>query len=208
MTSCGDGTRGARRRADETMADRRDGEEFGELVDSARALLANAEGVSQLLDGNARINAALLQRAEDGAAWLLKAQLMSALEDDPAALACAELALRLAPESAEAHYVRGTVRADLGRHELALEDLARGAALTDDPWLLEDIVFERGLLLDALGRGDEALDCLREGLLRFPDSELLRSGLEPLDRDRQRRRFRVIEGGRSASKGDAGPGRP
>ncbi|PIE19414.1 MAG: hypothetical protein CSA65_02480 [Proteobacteria bacterium] len=184
-------------------------EDVEALVNSARRLLANAEGVSQLLEANAQINEALALRLQtaphpptDSAdAWLLKSQLMSELADAPAALACVELALTLAPEHAEAHYVRGTVHADLGQHELALEDLERGATLAeDDRWLLEDITFERGLLLDALGREEEAHACLREGLARFPSSELLRSGLEPLNQARQRRRLRVIEGGRQSSK--------
>jgi tetratricopeptide (TPR) repeat protein len=67
----------------------------------------------------------------------------------------------------------------------------------DDEWLLEDLYYEKAAVLDAIGRQDEALATFEAGLKRCPDSQILKAGLEPLQRERVRRTFKVIPGGRA-----------
>lgn len=173
-------------------------ETFEELLAAARALLAGHEHINELWEANSQVNEALKQRPKEASAWLLKSQLLSSLEDDLAALAAAEMALGLAPEQPEARYVRAAVLADLERHEEALLDIQQAFELLaqgGDELLLEDLYYERGMMLDALGREEDAVAAFEDGLRRFPESELLRTGIEPLRRERLRTRFRVIDGG-------------
>jgi tetratricopeptide (TPR) repeat protein len=103
-----------------------------------------------------------------------------------------------APRLAEAHYVRAAVLADMERYAEALKAVERAFRHSgpDDDWLLEDLYYEKASLLDAIGRQDEAMAVFEAGLRRCPDSQLLKAGIEPLRRERVRRSFRVLDGGR------------
>ena len=76
-------------------------DEFEDSLEMARALLGGNESASDLWEANDFVNRALRVRPADPEAWMLKCQIMSALEDDAGALACAEMALRRAPRLAE-----------------------------------------------------------------------------------------------------------
>jgi len=173
-------------------------DEFEDSLEMARALLGGNEGASDLWEANEYVNRALRLRPADADAWMLKCQIMSALEDDPAALSSAEMALRRAPRSAEAHYWRAAVLADMERYADALKAIERAFRYMgkDDEWLLEDLYYEKAAVLDAIGRQDEALATYEAGLKRCPDSQILKAGLEPLRREKNRRMFKVIPGGR------------
>ncbi len=172
-------------------------EDFDDYLEMARALLGGYESVSDLWEANDHVNMALRLRPNDISAWILKSQILSSLEDDPAALAAAEMAVRRAPRSAEAHYVRAAILGDLGRYSDALRDIERAFRHlgADDEWLLQDLYYEKATILDAIGREDEAVAVFEAGLTRCPDSALLRAGVEPLRRQRVRRTLRVIPGG-------------
>ena len=174
-------------------------DEFEDSLEMARALLGGNESASDLWEANDFVNRALRIRPTDPEAWMLKCQIMSALEDDAAALACAEMALRRAPRLAEAHYWRAAVLADMERYSSALKAIERAfrSLGEHDDWLLEDLYYEKAALLDAIGRQDEALAVYEAGLKRCPDSQLLKAGLEPLRRERVRRTFKVLPGGLS-----------
>lgn len=173
-------------------------EEFDDHMEMARALLGGYESVSDLWEANDHVNAALCVRPNELAAWILKSQILSSLEDDPAALAAAEMAVRRSPKCSEAHYVRAAVLADMQRYADALRGIERAFRHMgrDDDWLLEDLYYEKAAILDALDRADEAMATFEAGLKRCPGSALLRAGLEPLRRERMRRNFKVIDGGR------------
>jgi tetratricopeptide (TPR) repeat protein len=172
-------------------------DEYEDSLEMARALLGGNEGASDLWEANDYVNRALRQRPADPEAWMLKCQILSALEDDPAALAAAEMALRRAPRSAEAHYWRAAVLADMERYAEALKSIERAfrSLGDDDEWLLEDLYYEKGTVLDAIGRQDEALAVYEAGLKRCPDSQILKAGLEPLRKERIRRHLKVLQGG-------------
>jgi tetratricopeptide (TPR) repeat protein len=174
-------------------------DEFEELLENARSLLGANEGATDLWEANDLIARALRLRVGDSEAWLLKCQIMSGLEDDAAALACVEMSLRRAPRSAESMYWRAAVLADLERYHEALQAIERAfrCLVPGEEWLLEDLFYEKAAVLDAIGRKDEAVAVFEAGLSRCPDSQLLRSGLEPLKRERARKRFKVLPGGRA-----------
>jgi tetratricopeptide (TPR) repeat protein len=173
-------------------------DEFDELLESARALLGAQEGASDLWEANDALNRALRLRVGDVEAWLLKGQVMSALEDDASALGCVEMALRRAPRSAEAMYWRAAVLADMTRYPEALQALERAFRylVEGEEWLLEDLYYEKAAVLDAIGRKDEAVAVFEQGLSRCPDSQILKAGLEPLKREKVRKQFKVLPGGR------------
>jgi len=127
----------------------------------------------------------------------LKSQILSSLDDDPAALAASEMAVRRAPRAAEAHYVRAAVLADMERYHEALKAVERAFRHSgpDDDWLMEDLYYEKAAILDSLDRADEAMPTFNAGLKRCPESQLLKAGLEPLRCERMHRSFRVIDGG-------------
>jgi tetratricopeptide (TPR) repeat protein len=174
-------------------------EEFDDLLEMARSLLGGQDGNGDLWEANDCVNRALHVHPGDAEAWLLKCQIMSSLEDDAAALACAEMAIRRSPRSAEAQYWRAAVLADMERYAESLKAVERAFRYIteDDEWLLEDLYYEKAAVLDAIGRQDEALATFEAGLKRCPDSQILRQGLEPLKRERMRRTFKVIPGGRA-----------
>ena len=167
-------------------------------MDSARSLLGSYDGAGDLWEANEHINRALRLKPNEPEAWVLKSQILSSLDDDPAALAAAEMAVRRAPRSAEALYVRAAVLADMERYLDALKAIERAFRHSgaDDDWLLEDLYYEKAAILDALNRADEAMITFEAGLTRCPESQLLKAGIEPLRRERTRRSFQVLPGGR------------
>lgn len=166
-------------------------------LEIARALLAGADTPPELWEANDAANRAIALAPHGAEGWLLKCQIQSALEDDTAALACAEMAVRRAPMSSEGHYWRATVLADLGQLDDALRALDRAfqvLAAADD-WLREELHFEKGRILGEAGRTDEAREAVLAGLAQCPGSALLRAGLEPLERTRVRGLLKVLPGG-------------
>ena len=157
------------------------------------------EDSGDLWEANDLVNHAIHLRPADPEAWMLKAQIMSALEDDTSALAAIEMAVRRAPTRAEAHYWRAAILSDLERYAeaLATVDRAFRCITAEDEWLVEDLYYEKGSVLDAVGRHDEAVATFEAGLIRCPTSMLLKTGLEPLQRERARARLTVLQGGRN-----------
>lgn len=171
--------------------------DFEDSLELARALLAESDEGTDLWEANALINDALALRTSDASAWVLKSQIMSALEDDYSALAAAEMAIKRNPRMAEAHYWRGAVLGDLGRSVEALRAIDRAfqCVAPEDDWLLEELYYEKAALLAASGKDSDALATFDAGLARCPESTLLRAGLEPMRRELVRATFKVIPGG-------------
>jgi tetratricopeptide (TPR) repeat protein len=177
--------------------------ELERLLDQARELLGSADDAT-LVDANLAVNHALRIAPDSVDAWLLKCQVASAQGDDHAALAACEMALHRSPHRADALYWRGAVLGDLGRHREALRAieaslrvidhrsvaLGRSTDLTEaeggEHWLLEDLFYEKTLVLDALGLHDAAVAACESGLTRCPGSALLRTALAPAERARTR----------------------
>ncbi len=170
--------------------------EFDRLLDRARELLGAGDD-DQLPDANRAVNQALVLRPDSVDGWLLKCQVCSATGDDVAALASVEMALAREPERSECLYWHGAVLGDLGRHREALRAIERAfVALTaDDQWLIEDLYYEKVLVLEALGLPEAAVAACEAGLARCPGSALLRSALVPAERARMRSMLKVLRGG-------------
>lgn len=171
--------------------------EFDRLLDRARALLGEADD-ALLQDAHTAVNQALTLCPDSVDGWLVKCQVASATGDDIGALAAAEMAWTRAPERAECMYWRGAVLGDLGRHREALraiEDAFRAIA-PDDHWMLEDLYYEKAVILDALGLHDAAVATCESGLRTCPGSPLLRAALAPAERARVRSSLTVLRGGR------------
>lgn len=170
--------------------------EFDRLLDRARELLGAADD-ALLLEAHTAVNQALTlcPNAVDG--WLVKCQVASATGDDIAALAAAEMAQHRAPERAECLYWRGAVLGDLGRHREALRAIegAFRAVTADDEWMLEDLYYEKAVILEALGLHDAAIATCESGLRTCPGSPLLRAALVPAERARVRSSLKVLRGG-------------
>jgi tetratricopeptide (TPR) repeat protein len=173
-------------------------DEFEDVLETARALLSCNDDTADLWEANELVNRALALRPRDSDAWILKCQVLSALDDDTAALAAVEMALCESPRSAEAFYWRSAVLSDLERFAEALKSVERSFRYLGpgDEWLLEDLYCEKATILAALGRDSEAMATYRSGLRRCPDSSILRAGLAPLQRQQRRASFTVIQGGR------------
>lgn len=171
--------------------------DFEDSLERARALLSANESAVDLWEASEFVNHALNLRPNDADAWVLKSQILSALDDDVAALAAIEMALRENPRSAEAHYWRSAVLADLDRLDEALEAVEHAFRDIGDEedWLVEDLYYEKAAILEAMGLNDQALATFHEGLEQFPDSTILKAGMEPLQRERIRASFKVIPGG-------------
>ncbi len=172
---------------------------YEDTVGIARELMGSTDDPGQLWEANELVNRALSMRLRDAYPWLLKAQIQCTLGDDLAALACVETALRLEPRMAEAHYWHAAVLTDLDRFDDALRAVARAFRNLgpDDQWLTEDLYYEKALILDSVGKQDAARGTLESGLERFPDSAILRAGVDSLQRRRVRASLVVLEGGRS-----------
>lgn len=172
------------------------GSELERLLEQTRSLLGSADD-GQLADANLAVNQALQLHPDSVDAWLLKCQVVSAQGDDLSALAACEMALRRAPHRAECLYWRGAVLGDLGRHREALRSIEAALRVIGetDHWLLEDLYFEKTVVLDALGLREAAVAACEEGLTRCPGSALLRSAHAPVERARVRHTFKVLRGG-------------
>lgn len=179
------------------MPDNHSQSEFEEALDSARSLLGRDSDSSDALEANTLVGKALSIRPESSSAWILKCQVLSALGDDTAALACIDTAIRHSGKVAEAHYWRAAVLSDLGRLDEALRAVERSFRYikTDDYWLLEDLYCEKAMILDANGRNEDAVATYEAGLKRCPRSSLLHDGLAPLRRATLKSNFKVLRGG-------------
>lgn len=174
-----------------------DYEYFDECIEAAQALLGSYETTNDLWEANDYVNAAIHLRPKHVGAWMLKSQILSSLEDDAAALAAAEMAINLDPKNAEAQFVRAAVLADMERYQEALHCVEKAFHYINktDQWLIEDLYYEKAAILEALNRTKDAEAVFEDGLQRCPNSLLLKSGLEPLRKNRIRHSLRIIEGG-------------
>jgi len=172
--------------------------EFDRLLEHARALLGAGDD-AVLTEANTAVNQALTLRPDSVDGWLVKCQVASATGDDLAALAAAEMAHARAPHRAETSYWRGAVLGDLGRHRESLRAIeAAFRALTDDDaWMVEDLYYEKALILEALGLHDAAVETCEAGLRACPGSALLRAALGPAERARVRSNLKVLRGGQT-----------
>src|SRR3972149_3815988 len=82
-------------------------------------------------------------------------------------------ALACAPQSTDGWLVKSQILSAL-------------RAAPDDEWLIEDLFYEKGVILATMGRPEAAITTFQAGLLRCPESALLKAGLEPLPRERRR----------------------
>ena len=170
-------------------------DDFEDILEAARSLLTG-DDEADLWEANELVNRALSMRPDDPEAWILKAQVLSALDDDVAALAAIEMAVSREP-STEALYWKAAFLSDLERSAEALavvERALRNLGPADD-WLMEDLYCEKATALEALGRHAEALATYEAGLERCPDSTLLLAGLDPLRRKSLKASFKVLKGG-------------
>jgi tetratricopeptide (TPR) repeat protein len=170
--------------------------EFDRLLDRAREMLGAADD-ALLHEAHTAVNQALTLCPNSVDGWLVKCQVASSTGDDIAAFAAVEMALRRAPERAECLYWRGAVLGDLGRHREALRAIegAFRAVTPDDEWMLEDLYYEKAIVLDALGLHDAAVATCESGLKTCPGSPLLRTALAPAERARVRSSLKVLPGG-------------
>lgn len=170
--------------------------ELERLLEQTRELLGAGDD-ALLVEANTTVNQALQLAPDCVEAWLLKCQVASAAGDDLAALAAVEMALQRAPHRAESLYWRGAVLGDLGRYREALRSIeAALRVLPDvDHWLLEDLFYEKVMVLDALGLHDAAVAACETGLHRCPGSALLRAALAPAERARVRSSLKLLRGG-------------
>lgn len=157
-------------------------DDYEACLDLVRELLSRGEDPEDLAQANLACNRAIALRPDEPDGWLLKCQVMSALGDDAAALAAAEMAARRDPDRAEVHYWRAAVLGDLGCFEEGLRALDRAfrTLAGDDAWLLEDLYYEKATMLDAMGARDAAVATYEAGLERCPGSAILRAGLQPI----------------------------
>lgn len=170
--------------------------EYDRLLERARELLgAGDDGL--LVDANLAVNHALVLRPDSVEGWLLKCQVQSATGDDLAALAAAEMAVARAPLRAECLYWRGAVLGDIARYPDALRaiEAAFELATDDDHWLLEDLYYEKVMILEALEMPDAAVAACEAGLRACPGSALLRAALAPAERAKLRSTLKVLRGG-------------
>ncbi|MBX3160494.1 MAG: hypothetical protein KF773_31300 [Deltaproteobacteria bacterium] len=172
--------------------------EFDRLLDRARELLGVGDD-ALLAEANTAVNQALTLRPDSVDGWLLKCQVASATADDISALAAAEMAHHRAPARAETLYWRGAVLGDLGRHRESLRSIeAAFRVLTDDDhWMLEDLYYEKTMVLEALGLHEAAVATCESGLAMCPGSALLRAALVPAERARVRSSLKVLRGGQT-----------
>jgi tetratricopeptide (TPR) repeat protein len=174
------------------------GSEFDRLLDRARELLGAADD-GMLGEAHTAVNQALTLCPQSVDGWLVKCQVASATGDDISALAAVEMAQHRAPERAECLYWRAAILGDLGRHREALRSIeaAFRAVTADDQWMLEDLYYEKAMILEALGLHDAAIAACESGLRSCPGSPLLRAALVPAERARVRSSLKVLRGGRA-----------
>jgi tetratricopeptide (TPR) repeat protein len=171
--------------------------EHDRLLERARALLGAGDDDAHLGEANLAVNQALTLHPDSVEGWLIKCQVCSATGDDVSALAAAQMALARAPDRAECLYWCGAVLGDLGRHREALGAIesALGAVTQADQWLVEDLHYEKVVVLEALGLAEAAIAACEAGLVSCPGSPLLRAALVPAERARVRSSLTVLRGG-------------
>lgn len=172
--------------------------ELDRLLDRARELLGAGDDAA-LGEANTAVNQALTLAPSSVDGWLIKCQVASAAGDDLAALAAAEMAMQRAPGRAECLYWRGAVLGDLGRHREALRAIEASFTVVtdDDHWMLEDLYYEKAVVLEALGLHDAAVLTFEAGLHACPGSTLLRAALVPAERAKVRSSLKVLRGGQA-----------
>jgi tetratricopeptide (TPR) repeat protein len=172
--------------------------ELDRMLDRARELLGAADD-DLLGEAHAAVNQALTLCPDSVDGWLVKCQVASATGDDISALAAVEMAQHRAPERAECLYWRGAVLGDLGRYREALRaiEAAFRTVTTDDQWMLEDLYYEKAVILEALGLHDAAVATCETGLRLCPGSPLLRAALVPAERARVKSSLKVLRGGQA-----------
>jgi len=172
-------------------------EQFESMLEKARTLLAGECSSGDARRANTLVISALAMRPDSCSAWIVKAQVLSALDDDTAALAAIEMALHANANSIEAQYWRAAILSDLNRHGEALKMINRcfRSVQVDDAWLLEDMYCEKAMILDAMGRSDEAVATYEAGLKRCPRSSLLNAALAPLKRSKAKPTLTLVRGG-------------
>jgi len=89
------------------------------------------------------------------------------------------------------------VLGDLGRHHEAVRAIEAAFHVLDDDdlWMLEDLYYEKAMLLEALGLHEAAVATCEAGLAKCPGSALLRAALVPAERARLRSSLKVLRGG-------------
>lgn len=172
--------------------------EFDAALETARTVLSGEHNLADALEANRLVSSALVLRPTSAEAWILKSQALSDLNDHSAALAAVEMALNFDPGLVEAHYWRTAILSDLNRYEEALVSVERCFRYLDSDhmWLLEGMYCEKAMILDSLGRTEEAVTAYETGLECCPNSSLLRTGLAPLRRAKLRSSFTVLDGGK------------
>lgn len=170
--------------------------EFERLLDQARELLGGGDD-AHLDEANTAVNHALVLRPDSVDGWLIKCQIASATGDDIAAHAAAEMAFVRGPNRADCLYWRGAILGDLGRYHEAMHAIESAFVVitTDDHWMLEDLFYEKVMILEALGLPEAAVACCEAGLQQCPGSALLRAALIPAERARVRSSLKVLRGG-------------
>lgn len=137
------------------------GDEFGALLDKARALGASDPRAALTL-----VEAYLAQRPQDKAALLLAEGLYARLGDYDAMEAGAEKLLALEHDNPDALFGRGVARFLRGETEPGLADMVQAARLERlVPWAR----LFRSLLLLQMGQTMEAVGHLNEALRQAPD---------------------------------------
>ncbi|MCS7302079.1 MAG: tetratricopeptide repeat protein [Candidatus Kapabacteria bacterium] len=140
-----------------------------ELSPSSHACIALGRVYAKFGEKNLAIeqyNAALMLDKTNVAAWQERCLLRLDLHQPEQALADIEHALRIAPNVAQLHYLRGRCYLEIGNEEAALDSLTRAVHLDSnciDAWLLSSQIWRQ--------RGDyaQAIYALKQILTAMPD---------------------------------------
>ena len=173
-----------------------------QALNDVRFILGKSVDKPGLCKANELINKILTQEPALVDAWILKCQILSALDDDVAALAAIEMAVKRALFSAEPHYWKSAVLNDLGRRQPALKSIDRAfrCLIDEDEWLVEDLFLEKVGILINLGFSDKALQIAAAGLIRCPHSTVLREKFKQLQQSQMRMQLKVLKGGTDPSQ--------
>ena len=166
-------------------------------LNSVRFILGKSMGPQDLIRANKLVNKIIEREPTLVDAWILKCQVLSAMEDDVAALAAIEMAVKRALFSAEPHYWRAAVLTDLGRNKAALKSINRAfrSFIEEDHWLLEDMYLEKISILVKLGENEKALTVAALAARRCPGSPALSEKAKALQKNAVRARLKVLNGG-------------
>ncbi len=131
-------------------------------------LAAAEKGRGQLLAALRWINVLLSYQPTNVKGLLKKALILMDNDYISEALDVAESAVQIAPNLADAHYVRGSVMKRLGRLSESLDDFAKAAELPGKA--AEDALCQRAIILGEIGDMDTANNYFADAIARFPDS--------------------------------------